>query len=300
MKFFLWLGAVLTATVFAQEPELASAPETERITPEQFIAALKPQRGEVTLPGGVASLNLPSNYQYLSPESTETLLVDAWGNPPGNPTLGMIIPTASNPLERGGWGVVITYDEDGYVSDDDAADINYDELLQQMKDGNKEENQQRVDAGYSEFQLTGWAEPPRYDAQNHKLHWALEFATPGQGEHSLNYNIRVLGREGVLVLNAVAGVEQLATIRDEMPTLLAITEFTPGKRYEEFDASTDKVAEYGLAALVAGGVAAKLGMFAKIGALLLAFKKALFFVGAAVVSVLARRFGKKKNDSIDA
>jgi hypothetical protein len=34
-----------------------------------------------------------------------------------------------------------------------------------------------------------------------------------EGDHTLNYNIRILGRRGVLVLNAVSGMKQLDAIR---------------------------------------------------------------------------------------
>jgi uncharacterized membrane-anchored protein len=53
------------------------------------------------------------------------------------------------------------------------------------------------------------------------------------------------------------------------------------------------MAEYGLGALIAGGVAAKLGLFAKIGAFLLAFKKVLFIGLAALGGFLFKLFKKK-------
>ncbi|MEF3084030.1 DUF2167 domain-containing protein, partial [Luteimonas sp. SMYT11W] len=92
----------------------------------------------------------------------------------------------------------------------------------------------------------------------HKLYWAKDLMVDG-GEHSLNYNVRVLGREGVLNLNAIASMQQIEAIKKEMQQVTAFTEFTEGNRYTDFDSKTDKVAEYGLAALVAGGVASKLG-----------------------------------------
>jgi uncharacterized membrane-anchored protein len=82
-----------------------------------------------------------------------------------------------------------------------------------------------------------------------------------------------------------------------MQTVTGFTEFNPGNRYADFDAKTDKVAEYGLAALVAGGVAAKLGFFGKLFALLLAFKK-LIIVGVAVAGTsLVKLFGRKKESA---
>ena len=77
-----------------------------------------------------------------------------------------------------------------------------------------------------------------------------------------------------------------------MKKVTAFTDFTPGHRYADFNSNTDKVAEYGLAALVAGGVAAKLGFFGKLLALLLAFKKIILLAvaggGAWVFKLLGR------------
>jgi uncharacterized membrane-anchored protein len=58
------------------------------------------------------------------------------------------------------------------------------------------------------------------------------------------------------------------------------------------------VAEYGIAALVAGGVAAKLGLFGKLVALLLAFKKLIIVGVAAVGSAIWKLF--KRQPKADA
>ena len=78
-----------------------------------------------------------------------------------------------------------------------------------------------------------------------------------------------------------------------MKPLIEVAEFNAGHRYAEFDASTDRMAEYGLGALIAGGVAAKLGFFAKIGAFLMAFKKLLVVGVLAIGGFIARLFKKK-------
>ena len=104
----------------------------------------------------------------------------------------------------------------------------------------------------------------------------------------------MLGREGVLVLNAVAGMDQLAKIRTEMKQVTAFSDFTPGNRYADFNSTTDKTAEYGIAAMVAGGVAAKLGLFGKLFAFLLMFKKFVIVALGALVYGLAKFFGRDK------
>ena len=270
----------------------ADAPAAPKQTAEQLVASLKFQEGKITLPGGIATLDLPASFRYLNPADTTRVLVDGWGNPPGLSSLGMIVPAGVNPISAAGWGVIVTYDKDGHVKDDDADSIKYDELLKDMQEATRQNNTARKEQGYAPMNLVGWAEPPSYDKAHHKLYWAKELKTAGDPASGLNYNIRVLGREGVLVLNAVAGMQQIAQIKTEMQHVTAFTDFTAGNRYADFDSKTDKVAEYGIAALVAGGVAAKLGLFGKLFALLLAFKKlvalAVIGLGAAVVRFFKR------------
>lgn len=276
-------------------PAMAQADgATESEKAAQFLHSLHFEQGTITLPGNVATLTLPPSFRYLPPADTEHLLVEGWGNPPGSTTLGMIVPADVSPLDDAGWGAVITYDKDGHVKDDDADSINYDKLLKEMQEAVQDHNAERKDKGYPAMTLVGWAERPHYDKANHKLYWAQELRTDGAKQTGLNYNIRVLGREGVLVLNAIAGRTQLDAVKGEMQKVTAFTNFNPGLRYTDFNASTDKVAEYGIAALVAGGVAAKLGLFGKLFALLIAFKKIIVLGIAAFGSAIYKFFKRDK------
>jgi len=103
----------------------------------------------------------------------------------------------------------INFPDDGYVSDEDASKIDYKEMLADMQKETREENAQRKEAGYETVDLIGWAVPPRYDAASKKLYWARELAFQGNDGHTLNYDIRVLGRHGYLSLNAIAGMDEL-------------------------------------------------------------------------------------------
>lgn len=293
-KRFLAASVLVSSSLL---PAFAADSEPKQ-TSAQFEASLNYQQGKIDLPGGIATLNLPPSFRYLNPTDSERLLTKGWGNPPGNTTLGMIVPADVGVLSEAGWGVVVTYDADGHVKDDDAKDINYGELLTTMKESNADGNAERKKLGYGEMTLVGWAETPSYDARAHKLYWAQEFKT-GAGVNSLNYNIRVLGRQGVLVLNAVAGMNQIATIREEMKKVTAFSEFTAGNRYTDYNSATDKTAEYGIAALVAGGAAAKLGLFGKLFALLLAFKKLIFMAGAALVYGLFKFFSGRSEKKVN-
>jgi uncharacterized membrane-anchored protein len=291
------LTTLLCLSLTATLPAVAAAADNApKMSAQQFLSTLTFRDGKVTLPDAIATLDLPASFRYLDQADAAKLLTDGWGNPPGSKTLGMIVPADVNLLSAAGWGVVITYDKDGHVKDDDADKINYTDLLKDIQESMVENNKARKEQGYAPMTLVGWAEQPSYNKAQHKLYWAKELHTEGDKENGLNYNIRVLGREGVLVLNAVAGMEQIAQVKTEMKKVTGFAEFTPGNRYADFNASTDKVAEYGIAALVAGGVAAKLGFFGKIFALLLAFKKIILIGVAAVGSWIYKLLGRKREE----
>jgi uncharacterized membrane-anchored protein len=248
---------------------------------------LQYRQGTIAIGNGIATLTIPQTFRYLEPAQAGEVL-EAWGNPPGSKTLGMIVPADLSPLTREGWGVIITYDNDGYVKDDEAATIDYADLLKKMKSGTRSDNKEREKAGYPTVELIGWAEPPHYDQASHKLYWAKELAFGGDTMHTLNYNIRVLGRRGVLILNAVALMDQIEEVRRDMSEVLTFAQFNEGNRYADFQPGSDRVAEYGIAALVAGGIAAKAGLFKGLIALLVASKKLL------IVAVVGLGIGLKK------
>ncbi len=208
------------------------------VTPEEFEAQLGYQTGTVTLPEGTATIQLPESFRFLGAEGSRRLLTEAWGNPPGSAegVLGMLIPLELSPLSDEGWGIVITYEEEGYVNDDDAAGIDYEAFLKQMQESTTAENDERTKQGFEPVTLVGWAEPPSYDAVAHKLFWAKELAFGDEAdvEHTLNYNIRILGRRGVLVLNAVSSMSQLPSIKEQAQGVLSAVEFNEGHRYTDY------------------------------------------------------------------
>jgi uncharacterized membrane-anchored protein len=247
--------------------------------------------------GTIASLDIPKGFKFLDGKQAAYVLHDVWKNPYSE-SLGMLMPEGKSPYLMGCWAVEITYEEDGHVKDDDAKGIKYDELLTQMQQQVTESNPERVKQGSKGLELTGWAEAPYYDAKTHKLYWAKKLKEVGDSVEFLNYNIRVLGRKGVLVLNAIGGLDQLGEIKAQTPTILSATNFTSGNTYEEFNSSIDKVAAYGIAGLIAGGILAKTGLFAKIGILLLKFLKPLLVAIAGFGTWVMRFFrGRKEGDS---
>ena len=292
MKWKKVLGGLLAAMVASAVPAAAQE-ESAQAAAEQLVKSLSFRDGEIAVPQAEAHFRLGPNFRYLEKADTRKVLEQLWGNPPDDTVLGMIVPTEPTLLEDSSWAVVVTYSDEGYVSDEDAAKIDYDEMLASMKDSTQEENAARKEAGYGAVELVGWAVPPRYDGASKKLYWAKELAFEGSQGHTINYDIRVLGRRGYLSLNAVAGMSELPVVQTGMQQLLTMTEFDAGARYADFDESTDKVAAYGVAALIGGGLAAKAGLFAKIGLVLAKFWK-LLLIGVVAIGALIKRFFSKK------
>lgn len=289
LSSLLLLGPALRA----EDPPKPKQMSAEDMAAE--AAALKYQEGTIRLQGGMATIQLPPDWRFLDGPQAEKVLHDLWGNPPATPPLGMIFPPHLGPLDHHSWAVAVTYDDSGHVTDTDAAKINYGELLKTMQQEVRDSNPERERLGYPAMELVGWAEPPHYDPATHKLYWAKNLRLVGEQESGVNYNIRVLGRRGVLELDAIGLLRDLPDVKAKMPDLMAAVDFQKGNTYAEFDPTIDKVAKYGIAGLVAGtavAVAAKAGLFAGLGKLLLpviiALKKVIIFIVIGIVAAIRK------------
>ncbi|WP_267968814.1 DUF2167 domain-containing protein [Myxococcus stipitatus] len=294
-----WMLSVVAVSAWAQVPAAeppAQAEVVEEADEPPFV--VNGRSGTVELGDGLARMEVPDNFLYLAPEEAARVLEEAWGNPPGAPTLGMLVPANVDVTAPEGWGVIINYADDGHVEDEDASSIDYADLLKEMQESTREESAERKQAGYGGIELVGWAATPHYDPGTRKLYWAKELGSTEEGasEHSLNYNVRILGKEGVLVLNAVSDMSQLPHVEKDMQQVLGFTSFKPGHRYEDFDPSTGRVAAYGVAGLVAGKVAAKAGLFKGLLAALLAAKKLVIAGVAALFVGLSKLFKRRGNE----
>jgi uncharacterized membrane-anchored protein len=295
-KFYLVLLCCFVPPVLAQESEPTELSEQQQYEQwsQTLWASIQRQTGEIELANQVATLTVPESFYYLNKQDSKKVLEEIWGNPPGNreALLGMLFPANSTPFDADSWGVTIEYEQEGYVSDEDAGDLDYDELLTQMQEDTAQTSAARVEQDYEPIKLVGWAARPYYDAASNKLHWAKEIQFGDSTENTLNYNIRVLGRQGVLVLNFIAGMDQLPQISTNLDKVLAMAEFNQGSRYADFDPELDEVSAYGIGALVAGKVIAKTGLLA---AAFLFLKKFGIILLVAVGAFLKKVFwGKNK------
>jgi len=304
--FTTWTLALclLTGLLLRADVPTLSRPSADTLA--LLDASLKWQTGTITLKDGLAKINLTDDFRFLDSADARKVLHDMWGNPDRTDILGMIFPKDKGPLDRGRWAVTISYDDGGYVKDDDAEKINYDDLLKKMKEQVKEVSPEREKQGYPSIELVGWAAPPRYDKATHKLYWAKDLKFGGGTQDTLNYDIRILGRRGLLVLGAISSMDSFPEIDQKVPQILAMVDFQPGNAYADFDPKVDKIAEYGLATLVAGGAlagAAKLGLFAGLFKWIVAGAIAMWKViavgVAALIAGVRKLFGSGKSKTPD-
>ncbi len=255
--------------------------------------AMKYETGTIELNNKVAKLNVPASFKFINAEQSKYVLTELWGNPPRTDILGMLFPKDGGPLTDDSYAFVITYDELGYVKDDDADKINYDDLLKQMQSEEAEENKGRKGRGYGGIHMVGWAAKPFYDKNSKVLHWAKNLQFEGNDENTLNYEVRILGRKGVLSLNAVATMSQLDSVKKDIDKVLAIPAFNDGLAYKDFDSNTDNVAAWTIGGLVAGKVLVKAGLWALIVKFLAASWKFILIGLIAAWAGIRKFLGKK-------
>ncbi|HEX5312960.1 MAG TPA: DUF2167 domain-containing protein [Aquabacterium sp.] len=285
----------LCAVLLTFAPASHASPESEM---EAAVQAMK--SSQVSGPAEIvlrdqAKLKLPAGYIWV-PEPAAGQMMRAMGNHSDERELGLIFPQS----EEARWMAVAKYEAAGYIKDDDAKDWNVDDLFQSLKEGTAEANKDRVARGFNELEIVGWVEKPSYDAALHRLVWSMsarDKGAPADAPVGINYNTYALGREGYISLNLLTNLSDVEQNKPHAQTLLAALTFQEGKRYSDFNASTDKVAEYGLAALVGGLAAKKLGFFALAAGLLAKFSKVILLGGAAFAGVFAKVFKRKKDQA---
>ena len=299
----LFLNTLAVGIAIATTP--ISAKTFEEMFP-QYAAEFKPEdvkelsrldykQGEVKVGGLVSALatfDVPDDYYFLDSKDAGIVLSEMWGNPPSE-TLGMIFPADTTPFHSDSWGLEVTFDDIGYVSDEDAEGYDYSEILDVMKEDVAQESAWRLENDYSSIALIGWAADPHYDKERRQLYWAKELKFGESDDHTLNYNLRALGRKGVLVMNFISTMNELDQVEAATPVILNMVSFTSGNAYADFDPSLDRVAAVGIGGLIAGKVIAKTGFL--VTALLL-LKKFWFILLLPLLALKNRIFGKKDGE----
>ncbi|WP_374592459.1 DUF2167 domain-containing protein [Aquabacterium sp.] len=294
----MWLTSLACLSGLVQPARAADTPDPREAEQQAAFEAVK--KAQVVGPAEIklrdqAVLKLPTGYVWV-PEPAAAQLMRAMGNHPDEREMGLVFPQSDDEH----WMAVAEYESAGYVKDDDAKNWNVDDLLKSVKDGTDAGNEERRQRGFPELEVLGWVEKPAYDAGHHRLVWSISARHKGAAANeptSINYNTYALGREGYVTLDLISSADRIEHDKGNATTLLAALDFNTGKRYADFDAKTDHVAEYGLAALVGGLAAKKLGMFALAAGLFAKFAKVIALAAAGAFGVFTKFFKGKKDSS---
>lgn len=252
----------------------ALLPAQEEATPQDLPHLAGPTTATL---GSVAQIQVPAGYVYYDGKTLKKIL-EAIGQPVSEALVGSMGPTNAN------WEIMFYYDAIGYVKDDDKDKLDADKLLADYRTGTEEANKYRAKYGAAPIHVVGWELAPRYNEASHNLEWAIRGTS--EEEQILNYDTRLLGRKGVMRVKLIVASEEYATTFPVFTNLMTGFTFNTGETYAEYKPG-DKIAKYGLGALVLGGAAvgaAKLGL---LGSLALFLKKGWKLVILGVVAIAA-------------
>lgn len=278
------LAFALAAAALVSMPALADQAEGEKKPEFNW----KPGPAKVDLAGSVAQLQVSEAELFLDGAETRKLLERG-----GNPTSGNEVGLIRLIDDEARWSAIFEYEAAGYVKDDEKDKIDADELLENISKGTEESNDFRKEHGGSAMHVVRWSDPPHYDAQTHNLTWGLLAREEGGGE-VINHQVRLLGREGFMSVTLIADPEDIEESKVAFNKVMERFAYKPGKTYAEW-LPGDKVAEYGLTALVAAGAGAaavKLGLLGYLGKFIKVIVIGVAAAAAAVGKFFKRLFGR--------
>ena len=244
----------------------------------------------------VGQVKVPAGYKFTGKAGTNTLM-DLTRNLRNPRDMGLISPVTWDPLQLGNtdWFLVFVWDDIGYVKDDEKGNLDANAIMQSLRQGEVQANQQRAARGFPQLELVGWEQPPFYDPQTNLLSWGTRARQKVNGiaaGDSINYSARVLGRGGVMNVDLVIAPELYQRELPKYKEIVKAFSFLPGQKYAEWRPG-DKVATYGLTALISGGVvaaAAKSGLLGKLGKFIIYIVVAIFVgIGAMFKKIFGGR-----------
>jgi uncharacterized membrane-anchored protein len=223
--------------------------------------------------GDNAEIAVPKDFLFTDGDGARKFM-DLLHNPPSNQEVGLIAPKS----EQETWFVLFEFHPDGFVKDDEKSSLDSKAILESIQQGTEDENEERKKKGWAAFHVTDWYTEPFYDQQTHNVTWGTNGSEDNDVNPAINYSVRILGRRGTMNVDLVLDPKDMSRVEPVFKSIMASYHFTEGSRYADFMPG-DKVAEFGLTALIAGGagaVAVKTGLLAKFWKLIVALFAALW------------------------
>jgi uncharacterized membrane-anchored protein len=277
----LGVGAGMAVRGWAQEP---AQPETKSEPKIHIDWQVGPTTGKL---GDIAEIKIDEGYRFAGKDGAEKVLQMTENIPTGR-ELGVLV------ADNATWFMIFEFEDSGYVKDDEGDKLDADAILKSIQRGTEHANEERARHGWKPIHVTGWQRAPFYDPETHNLTWAsLVKGDNPASEGAVNHSVRILGRKGTMNVDLIAGPSEYATLTPQFNSLMSGFHFTEGNRYSDFTKG-DKMAEYGLTALIVGGgaaVALKTGLLAKFWKFIV---MGLVAAGAAIKKAFQAIFGKEE------
>jgi uncharacterized membrane-anchored protein len=279
------IAVLLVVSSAAQGQGAASDPAAERQAFIDKMRALDWVKGPTTVAvEGNSKLVIPEQYVYLDARNTTKFL-----ELQHNLGDGREVMVAPSNME---WMAYLEFSAEGYVKDNEKIDAAA--LLKTLQENTESGNEQRRSRGWNELRLVDWATPPVYNTTTKRLEWAT--ILDSKEGRAVNFSTKILGRRGYTSVIMVTDPVNLNAAEGSLDKVLTGYAFNSGETYGDWR-SGDRVAEYGLAALIVGGVAAvaaKKGFFSVLAGFLAVAWKFLVAGAVAAMAWLRRLFVKKQ------
>jgi len=285
--FFFTLMLFASTNAVADDTLMPKSAETTKKALAAAVQAATLGPAEIRLLDQ-ATLKLPNHYMYIPTREGKDLM-RALGNSMSAKFVGLVMPTNQDDL----WIISIEYTKSGYIKDNDAKNWNSDQLLQGLKEGVVENNKERNASGFPTLDIIGWIQSPSYITATHQLIWSIH-GKNSNGRDFVNYNTYALGREGYFEFDLLTDLVSVEKNKQDSNKILSALNYDIGKRYHDYKKGGDRVAAYGLAALVTGIVAKKLGLLALIGVFLIKIWKILIIACLAFLGGIKKFFKRDR------
>ena len=152
--------------------------------------------------GGIAEVKLNEGWVATDGNGARMML-EASQNLTSGKEIGLV---GSSDLA---WCVLFEFDEVGYVKDDEKNSLDAPKMMKSMQSSQEAANKELKKRGWPSMEIVGWQKEPLYNATTHNLEWGLRIKGEQSTQETINYNVRVLGRKGVMVVTLLVNPEKI-------------------------------------------------------------------------------------------
>ena len=253
-----FLGMVALASILGGQA-VAQTTDPDKAIAEEIKAMHWIDQGDAKLAASKSTLSVPTHVRALTDKDARRLSQILNGDE--DAALEAIA------LDHHNGVVYFAFDDAGYVTLDDWAELDAAAMIEEVRTNTEKANGERQKQGIRALHVDGWIKQPTLDRANNEVSWAFS-AHHDDGSKLINAVAIQLGRSGFEKLIWAGNAADFET-SDFLHQMMQARTFDAGQRYADHS-DGDKVAGYGIAALVGAIAGAKvLKVVGGVGLLLL-------------------------------